>query len=151
MKPVCNRQLFFWPISTLLMGGAIYIFFRSSSILMFSWIEKAGLSYSISNIRESMLPLINKIPSWFLFSLPDGLWVFSYVSLILALWNNCITLKSLPWIISIPLLAVSSEIGQRFGFIAGVYDNLDFLFYSLGGALPFIFFKKSITLKFRTS
>lgn len=142
-----NRQLIFGHIMALLIGGLIYILFRTSSLLMFSWYKTFWLDGIINQLRKTTIPFAEFIPEWILFSLPDGLWIFSYICLILFIWKNSVSLKNIFWILIIPILAISSELGQLFGFITGTFDLTDLIFYILGMTLPFIFFNQSINFK----
>lgn len=139
----------FGNITTLLVGGLIYILFRTSSLKMFAWYETIGLSSLTIALRKLTFPFAPKIPEWILFSLPDGLWIFSYVSLMLCIWNNTVSFKNLFWILIIPFLAIGSEIGQGLGLIPGTFDLADLLLYILGMTLPFLFFNKSINLNLK--
>jgi hypothetical protein len=73
---------------TLFIGCLIYIFFRSETILMFNWFEKLIMTETVSSIREITMTYQKDFPSWFLYSLPDGLWIFSYVCLIQSIWGS---------------------------------------------------------------
>ena len=143
-----KKQISFGHIGTLLLGGLIYILFRSSSLLMFDWCNKIGLSNSINSLRDYTNPIVKEIPHWFLYSLPDGLWIFSYISLILYIWQNSVSFKNISWILIIPILAIGSEIGQLLGLVSGTFDFADLVFYILGMTLPFIIFNKSINYIF---
>lgn len=132
--------------AALLVGGLIYILFRTSSLKMFAWYETIGLRSLTIALRKLTFPFAYKIPEWILFSLPDGLWIFSYVSLMLFIWNNTVSVKNLFWVLIIPLLAIGSEIGQGLGLIPGTFDLADLLLYVLGITLPFLLFTKSINL-----
>lgn len=69
-----------------LIGGFIYIAFRSTSLLMFKWFDILGLSNAIYTIRAGVSDY--KIASsWILYSLPDGLWTLSYIIVMAALWD----------------------------------------------------------------
>ena len=142
-----KKYLIFGHIIPLLFGGLIYVFFRTSSLLMFSWYKNIGLGEVLSRLRKSTIPIAGFIPDWILYSLPDGLWIFSYVCLILFIWKNSVSLRNIFWILIIPGLAISSELCQRFTFITGTFDWTDLLLYIFGMTLPFIFFKKSINFK----
>jgi hypothetical protein len=123
----------------LLIGGFIYILFRSDVLLMFEWLEKLNIIDEIYSIRKNTLPLKSKLPNWFLFSLPDGLWIFSYVSLILLVWDNKLNNSSIFWILIIPGLAVLSEILQFFDICSGTFDVMDLIFYISGLLTPLLF------------
>jgi len=142
-----KKQLIFGSFLTLLVGGLIYILFRTSTLKMFSWYETIGLGELTNNMRKITFQFSDKIPEWILFSLPDGLWIFSYVSLMLFIWQNSVSIKNIFWISIIPILAIGSELGQLFGLVIGTFDIADLLLYFFGMTLPFILFTKSINLK----
>lgn len=134
----------------LFIGGTIYILFRGSSLKMTSWFNNLGLGQIIDEYRKGTIPFGNNLAGWILFSLPDGLWVFSYVSLMLVIWHKSISKYSVFWIFLIPVIAICSEFGQLFGLVPGVFDLMDLLSYFTGIVLPFILYKNSITSKFQT-
>jgi len=140
-----KRQLLFGHILTLLIGGLIYIFFRTEKLIMFDWIEDYNIS--ILNIRTLTSEYYDKLPNWFLFSLPDGLWLFSYTSLILLIWRNKIDRENFIWIVIIPILIILSELGQLLNIVPGTFDLVDILLYSLGVILPILIFTEYLNLK----
>lgn len=142
-----KKQLLFGHIITIIVGGLIYLLFRTSTLTMFSWLKYFGLSETVNGFRNSTLAFGDKLPDWILLSLPDGLWVFSYVCLMLLVWHNSLNNKTFLWVLFAPLLAISSELGQLLGLIPGTFDIVDLILYLLGMTLPFIFFKNSIKLK----
>lgn len=144
-----KRQLLLGSFLTLLFGGLIYVLFRTTTLKMFVWYETIGLGGLTKGLRKLTFQFANELPDWILFSLPDGLWIFSYVCLMLAIWQNSISSKNAFWILIIPILAIGSEIGQLFGIIVGTFDFTDLLFYIFGMTLPFILFTKTINLKFQ--
>ncbi|EID73846.1 hypothetical protein [Imtechella halotolerans] len=145
-----KKQFFFGSFLTLIGGGLIYVMFRTSTLKMFGWFETIGLDRLTNVIRKLTFKFAVELPDWILFSLPDGLWIFSYVSLMLAIWQNSVSPKNTLWILLIPILVIGSEIGQLFGFVIGTFDFADLLLYIFGMILPFIFFTKTINLKFQT-
>src|SRR5690606_24761044 len=144
-----KKQFILGSFLTLLGGGLIYVLFRTSSLKMFSWYETIGLGGLTNELRNWAFQLADKIPEWILFSLPDGLWIFSYVSLMLIIWQNSISLKNIFWILILPFLAISSELGQLFGVIIGTFDFMDLLLYISGMILPLIIFTRSINITFK--
>lgn len=140
------KQLYIGHALTLLIGSLIYILFRKSTLKMFFWFETIGIMNLINQIRKNTILYGNKLPDILLYSLPDGFWIFSYISLILYLWKNELKTENLLWIFMIPLIAILSEIGQLMHIVPGTFDILDLLMYLLGTALPFIIYKKSITI-----
>lgn len=124
----------------LMIGGAIYILFRTASLRMFGWFEVVGLTTFIDDLRATTYHFSYNIPEWVLYSLPDGLWIFSYVGVVLYIWKNSVSFDNLFWITIIPLLAIGSEIGQLLGIVIGTFDVVDLLLYTVGAISPFLFF-----------
>ncbi len=125
-------------------GGLIYMTFRSETLIMFDWFHTLGIDGIVSSLRAygaSFLPL----PDWIIYSLPDGLWVLSYVLAISALWDFDFRTH---WkiIVLIPSIAISSELLQSFGLIHGSFDWMDFLAYCLATIIGLIYCKTINTL-----
>ena len=69
----------FTPLAT---GGLIYVCFRSKTLRFFAWIDKIGFSNVVNEIRIIIYPCKEILPNWFINSLPDGLWVYSFSAII---------------------------------------------------------------------
>ena len=146
-----KKQLVIGHITTLLIGGLIYLLFRVETLKMFEWLNSLGILNSLHNLRAQVNPIFGDLPGWFLFSLPDGLWIFSYISLMLYVWNNTISKHSVFWIFIVPVLTLMFEIGQLFNIVPGTFDIIDIVFYIIGILLLIYFFNKSINLKLQTT
>lgn len=107
---------------------------------MFNWFSSVNLSESISNLRLFTFPLSDLFPNWFLYSLPDGLWLFSCTSILLVIWNNRISNQNIYWLLSVPSISIISEIGQFFLIFPGTFDTFDLIFYLGGFVLPLLIF-----------
>ncbi|AYN01978.1 hypothetical protein EAG08_18275 [Chryseobacterium sp. 3008163] len=140
--------MFLISLIALIFGTFIYLLFRVSTLKVFSWLNYLGIDFLNFKFRIEMLKYTSNIPKWFIFSLPDGLWVFSYVTLMISVWNFIINKQSFLWICIIPIIAIFSEIFQIFQIVSGTFDIIDLLFYLLGLILPFILFKKQLNYKF---
>ena len=125
----------------------IYLVFRVSTLKVFTWLDFIGIDFLHSNLRKDSVNLIPLIPDWFIYSFPDGIWIFSYVILMISIWNFKMNAQSIFWIIIIPIIAILSEIFQFFGFVSGTFDIFDLMFYLLGFILPFILLKKQLNYK----
>lgn len=124
--------LVFFPI---LVGGAIYTLFGSPTLWVFDWYGFLGLSDLITVSRGILAEFRPIIPGWVLYSLPDGLWVYAYTSLMANIWRaSKRSPVKLLWLSSGVLLAVSTEMAQLFGLLFGTFDFLDICFY-IGGFL----------------
>jgi hypothetical protein len=54
------------------------------NMLMFEWFDSVGLLKFICRMRIETTFLL---PNWVEYSLPDGLWIFSYSLYIGSIWN----------------------------------------------------------------
>lgn len=143
-----NSRFIISSFISLFLGTVIYILFRTSSLKVFSWLKYFGIDFLNSSLRKESIKWAENIPHWILFSLPDGLWSFSYISLILGIWRGNISQSNIFWIILIPIVSISLEIAQYFGFIQGTFDIIDVFFYFIGSILPFLIFRKTIIFNF---
>ena len=142
-----KKQIILGCLFSILSGGLIYVLFRQDSLKMFSWFESVNLSNSIFEMRLFTLPLSIYLPDWFLYSLPDGLWLFSYVSFLLVVWGNVISKHNIHWVLLVPLIAIFSELGQLIKVISGTFDVVDLCSYFLGAVLPILIFANLKTNK----
>ena len=115
-------------ILLLVIGGILYIIYRDKSLIMFSWFEMVGLDNLIDNIREYV-----KIHPycWIKYNLPAGLWLFSYMFMMDAIWNDCKSVNKELFIGILPAIALLSELMQIFGLCPGTFDIFDLLSYLL--------------------
>lgn len=146
-----KRQIIIGHLFTLLLGGFVYISFRQDTLKMFRWFDSINLSAVISELRLLTLPLSDHLPNWFLYSLPDGLWICSYLSVLLVVWDNVISKHNIHWLLLVPMIAIFSEIGQLFKIVPGTFDILDLIFYLGGTVLPILIFTNSKTIKSQTT
>lgn len=116
----------------LLLGGGIYVAYRSETLLMFDWFPMLKPCRAVLN--KTLVS--NGLPDWFLFSLPDGLWLLAYILTIGAIWNFHIE-DSLALLLLMPVMAVGFEILQFFHLIKGTFDVCDLEFYLLSTSLGF--------------
>lgn len=131
---------------SLLSGSLIYLCFRSSNLLMFKWIEWLNLNNALEKMRVFAQQNIKIENDWILYSLPDGLWMFSLTTNLLYVWGNTVNQLNFKWIVIMPILAILSEFSQKYTIIAGTYDSNDLLAYFLGFTFPLIFFSNHIQI-----
>lgn len=139
LKIININMTLFHVIIPLTVGGLLYVFFRAKSLRMFSWFEFIGINSQISFLREYVSPLKSWLPSWVYFSLPDGLWVYSFTSIILILWDGKINY----WLIIPFTSGILIEILQGFSF-SGTFDYLDLTFSVVGISTSIIIIKQKI-------
>ena len=124
----------------MLIGSIIYIVFRDKNLLMFKWFDILGLSNQINYIRLSFSE--TTIPNYILFNYPDGVWIYSFVSLMLILWKKIKSNFKYFWYFIAPILGIFAEIGQYINWVPGTFDFFDLIFFLLGSFLPFILVRK---------
>lgn len=138
-----RKKLLILHLSSLTLGSCIYLFFRADTLLMFDWVEKMQITESLETIRTYTLPVKKEMPNWVIFSLPDGLWNFSYVCLMFSIWEGAVNTKSIWWTLLIPIIAVLSELFQLINIVPGTFDSTDLIFYFFGFLLPFFLILKN--------
>ena len=133
------KKLFIHSFIPLFLGLFIYLGFRQKNILLFKWLNDLSLSNYAYSIRRIVNPNEIIYENIFVFNLPDGLWVYSFTSVMLIVWQGNVSRDNILYV-TIPLiLAIVSELGQFFGLIMGTFDVFDLLFYILAFILSFIF------------
>ena len=126
-------------ISTLSMffGCFIYLFLRPT--------ESYAVSFLINNLKS--LEILRSYtsayiyPDWFLYSFPNGLWIFSYSLIILSVWLEKNTKESLLWLLTISIVGLSYEILQYAEIITGTFCLTDILHSLFGMLFSFIIIK----------
>jgi len=104
--------------------GLLYLTFRSTELNMFRLYEHAGpWVVSLRSWGDTF-----DLPEWVRFSLPDGLWLLSYLLLVDAIWNGFNKVSAL-WYLIIPGVAFGSELAQLLWGFTGTYDKMDFVCY----------------------
>ncbi len=114
-------------LSILFLGGIIYLGWRSGNLVMFQLLEQCGMIDILIPIRE--LGNTYSLFDWMLYSMPDGLWLFSYMFIIDAIWNNHKNILRLLFLWSLPIIAIMSELLQYVSIIPGTFDIVDLLCY----------------------
>lgn len=128
---------------SVLIGGLLYLTFRTDSLIMFNWLDKIGLTSQISFLRESCEGI--SLYSWIKYNLPAALWLFSYMFIIRGIWLNShqnIIYNIFLW--GVPTMAISSELLQFFGAIPGTFDYKDIIAYLAGLVMYFLITKSKI-------
>jgi hypothetical protein len=125
-------------IIPILFGSLIYIAYRPKSLLVFNWLNALQLSWFVSIIRN-FLGVIHA-PYFILYSLPDGLWVYSFSYCCFLIWNNKLSsYQAFFWIFLPFCIGIGSEFLQLFNIIQGTFSISDIIAYI--GALSLIIFQ----------
>ena len=121
-------------------GASIYLLFRNNRLLVFSWIDSIGARDIVFLVRNNVFFLRKHIPDFFIYSLPDGIWVYSGTFAFIIVWRNCLNNPySFFWIVMPFLCSLGAEILQLFGIVKGTFCLLDIASYILFFCLALYF------------
>lgn len=122
-------------------GGMLYLLFRTPELIMFKWANVFGIDTLIFNLRELTKAII--LPNFIKYSLPNMLWLLSYMLVIDYLWKND-SKKQIIWVSLMLTISLLSEFLQVWKFFPGTYDPIDILAYLMA---PVIFIVFKVTFK----
>lgn len=108
-------------------GGGIYLLFRPRTLVMFNWMKSLGLNEYVDWLREQVSGITLDYIT--LYSLPDGLWISSYIIMVDTIVSKQRRRNLLFWSFLLPIIAVIFEILQMPGIIPGVFDVFDLICY----------------------
>ncbi len=135
---IYNRSILLNVILPLFIGGFIYLLFRSERLILFDWIRFLGFKESLDFLRDHFSIVRSFMPNWVLFSLPDGLWVYSFTSAIIIIWND--DRKILIMLLSISLIfGPAVELLQFFKLFKGTFDSMDLAITIVSFTLSILF------------
>ncbi len=106
---------------------------------MFRWVDALGAQPILNEARSHLKSFGTVTTQWFLYSLPDGLWVYSCTAYMILVWDRRLSLQSLLWLVLPISLAAGGEMGQALGIVPGTYDEIDLTLCFLGATAPFVF------------
>lgn len=108
-----------------ILGGIIYLAFRTNTLLMFKWVETLGLYNGLINIRAGLQGLKGNIPEYVIYSLPTGLWAYSFMMDMFFVWGY--TRQGIIWYSAIAIIIIGSELLQKFNIMPGNFDVKDLI------------------------
>jgi hypothetical protein len=120
-----RTRLLFYSIFSLAVGVLIYVCFRSNSIKILGFVDNK-FSF-LHQMRLEMNSVSRFVPNFVIYNLPDGLFLFSYTTCMLWLWDE--NQYKYYWVFIIPLLLVIIELLQLNHTLPGTFDILDIAFY----------------------
>jgi hypothetical protein len=128
--------LFVHVILPVFIGAGIYSLWRSKALLVFAWYRCVGLYAPMLTLRAHFAAAKHLIPGIILYSLPDGLWVYSFTALMGYLWyQKPQRYARLFWTLLPVSTAVGAEIGQGLRLVPGTFDWADMSSYLVAWAL----------------
>lgn len=126
----------------LTVGVAIYVLWRSPSLLVFHWLSAIQLLEPVNRLRDLCEPAMHWIPHWCLFSLPDGLWAYSFSSAIILTWQNHNSRIWVLWFAIASSLGLTSELAQYYHVVPGTFESTDLFCYAIGSTIPLLIFMR---------
>lgn len=117
----------------LALGSLIYVALRDDSLIVFQWFDATGLRGIVNEARGLVSASLHPV---LLYSLPDGLWAYSFSSVMAFIWSG--HKAKFVLVLSIPVLGVLGEVGQLLSIIRGTFDIYDVVFYVLAGIMVYI-------------
>lgn len=123
--------LIFFP---LFLGVAIYLLYRSRNLFYFKLIHGTFLNEPVLQLRTFARIYRKMFSTWVVYSLPDGLWLFSFgaallVDRIFYFYNFVVFTGIYLWMIILEFLQLF--FGGH-GSLLGTFDTMDLFFFTLG-------------------
>lgn len=126
---------------SIFVGSLIYILWRSDTLTMFIWFRQVRLETYVEFIRNSFGIFVVYIPNWIIYSLPNALWLFGGILVFDFIWGEKQSISKIFWITLFILVAIGSEIGQKFRIIPGTFDWKDIIWMIIAGSCAFFTIK----------
>ncbi len=118
----------------------IYLGWRDTSHPFYKGIVSHGYGSQIDHFRNIVSS--THLPAWVVYSLPDGLWMFSFVLFMLVVWEFNFSGQGRFWIMAAVLSGLAFEIGQAYSSAIGRFDWCDLSLLAIGAVLPILLFTK---------
>ena len=116
----------------LLIGVLIYLLYRSKNLYYYNFIHFLNINGYVLLARETAILYRKLFPTWVIYSLPDGLWLFSTGGAFLIARKKY--LLHFFWFLFIYLFMVGIEYIQKFygghGTPIGTFDKTDIIAYT---------------------
>ena len=113
----------------LLLGVIIYLLYRSKNLFYYNFIHFLNINGYVLFAREVATLYRKLFPTWVIYSLPDGLWLFSTGAVFLVARKKY--LLHFFWFLFIYLFVVGGEFVQKYygghGTPIGTYDKTDII------------------------
>lgn len=117
----------------LIIGVIIYLLYRSKNLFYYNLIHFLDINGYVLLARELATIYRKLFPTWVIYSLPDGLWLFSTGAAFLILRNRY--LMHFIWFTLIYFIMIGTEYLQKFygghGTSIGTYDKQDILSFTI--------------------
>ncbi len=127
------RMIILLAFVAILSGAVIYVSWRPDTIKVLILLESAGLKGFLESIRSYTKYVHHIIPEWIVYSLPNGLWAFSYALIISYIWGGERgSILKVFWLGSIIAVGLGYEFLQYLKVISGTFCFQDLLLCTIG-------------------
>lgn len=127
-------------LTGLCLGLLIYANLRGDNLILHAFLKNIGLFKGLQLPDTWFVDL--RLPGWFKFALPDGLWMFSLGLIVRAVWNFTWHKLSIFWYSLALTTGLLQELLQKTSLVPGIFDWTDMLFILVGGLLPLVLFTR---------
>lgn len=124
-----KEQLAFHVVLPLVLGVAVYVAWRTTDVVLVTWLPNAVVHALRATIGAVPLPRV------VVASAPDLAWAWAFGSTLALVWRGRPARLKAPWLAAGALVAAFAEIGQRWGVPPGTFDIVDLLAILAGYAL----------------
>lgn len=123
-------------------GLIIYGGWRITVPTIFVSLNDYGIGYMSLRLRNFVDGLGIVPPDWMVYSLPQGLWVFSYTLIIGIIWNGAPKLLQWIWMSTAIILAIGWETLQYLNVLSGSFCWMDLSLGLAGFGLAMLLINK---------
>lgn len=117
-------------LAPITVGTSIYLLWRPLSLRVFTWADYVGLTGLIVSARSQLARNPVQIPDFLVYSLPTGLWSFSFIYCVTVIWSGSLRQGRIYFGIAISMI-FGAELLQLL-YLDGVFDPMDMWANSLG-------------------
>ena len=126
----------------LLIGMAIYVCFRGNDLVVYSWFPILKGISNVFYIQDGLSFIPKSVREFVIYSLPDGLWLYSFTCFMIIIWDKSQSKLKYVWMSFAVMIALTHEIGQGLGLVVGTFDLKDLTVYVFAALAAVIVTKK---------
>lgn len=126
---------FFFIVVPVLLSGIIYLFLRSSNTVIYLVFQDLLPPGILEQMRLIFQNSFSELPKWIIYSLPGGLWLFSFTNFSLLLLNEKTKYFFKHIVLALFGIVTILEILQMIHFTDGRFDLADLALYLIASAI----------------
>ena len=143
---MCNRffKILIIIVLPLMIALSIYVLFRSDSLTIYYWfpILKHIKHILVSKQAFNLNLLSRPVREFLIYSLPDGLWLYSFTCFMILIWDNSKSKLKYFWMYIGTVIALTQKLGQGLGIFNGTFDINDIVIYLIATIVATLITKK---------